>query len=63
MNDLVGKRVKLLVPVRSSNGKEYFKEHPTIIRIVENLERTMYYVRWDDEASTFLFPDEVEILE
>lgn len=63
MSDVVGKRVKLLVPVRASSGKEYFIEHPKIVRITKNLDRTMYLVKWDDDASTFLFPDEVEILE
>ena len=63
MNDLVGKKVKLLVPVRSSNGKEYFKEHPKITRIIDNLDRHMFCVVFEDGASTFLFPNEIEVLE
>ena len=63
MDDLIGKRVKLLAPVRAGNGKEYFKEHPKIIRLSETLGRPMYLVKWDDDATTFVFPNELEVLE
>ena len=63
MNDLVGKRVKLLVPVRAGSGKEYFNEHPKILRVTESLGRPMYLVKWDDDVTTFVFTHEVEILD
>lgn len=48
-------------PVRDHEGRTRFGEHPTVLRKVRNLDRCMYLVRFSDGATTFLFPDEVEI--
>lgn len=63
MNDLVGKKVKLKRPVRAGEGKQYFTEIATILRVSFNLDREMYLVGFDDGATTFLFPNEVEFVE
>ena len=36
-----------------------FAEQPQILRKLENLDRQMYLVRFDDGATTFVFPHEV----
>lgn len=56
-----GTIVKLIHPVRDHNGLTRFAENPVIKRVVKNLDRTMYLVRFADGAETFLFPDEVSI--
>lgn len=56
---LEGRRVKLQRPVRDHDGRSRFTEQPLIIRELNNLDRQMYLVRFDDGATTFLFPDEV----
>ena len=38
-----------------------FNERPEIVREVDNLNRRMFLVRFDDGSTTFLFPDEVNI--
>jgi len=38
-----------------------FNEKPEIVREVNNLNRRMFLVRFDDGRTTFLFPDEVNI--
>lgn len=63
MDEIVGKKVKLKIPVRAGNGKQYFKELATVSRVCFNLDRKMYLVSFDDGATTFLFPDEVELVE
>jgi hypothetical protein len=63
MNDLVGKTCHLLKPIRTHEGLSKFKEIATILRVTTNLDRIMYLVRFDDGITTFLFPDEVKILE
>ena len=58
---LVGKRCRLLKPVRDHEGRSRFKEEPRIVREIENLGRRMYLVQFNDGATTFLFPDEVVV--
>jgi hypothetical protein len=58
---LIGKHCKLQKPVRDHEGRSRFSEQPRILREVNNLDRRMYLVQFDDGATTFLFPDEVVI--
>jgi hypothetical protein len=48
-------------PVRDHSGKIRFAESAEIVREVNNLGRRMLLVRFDDGATTFLFPDEVTV--
>jgi hypothetical protein len=59
----VGKICHLNKPVRNHEGIMKFKEPATILRVVNNLDRTMYLVKFEDLSTTFLFPDEVSIIE
>jgi hypothetical protein len=61
IEDVVGRRCRLLKPVRDREGRTRFDEHPTIVRRITNLDRNMYLVRFGDGATTFLFPDEVAV--
>ena len=58
---LVGQQCRLLKPVRDHEGRSRFTEKPRIIREVNNLDRHMYLVQFDDGATTFLFPNEVVV--
>ncbi len=58
---LVGRHCKLQKPVRDHDGRSRFSEQPRILREVNNLDRRMYLVQFDDGATTFLFPDEIVI--
>ncbi|HEY7220640.1 MAG TPA: hypothetical protein VH985_19860 [Candidatus Binatia bacterium] len=53
-------------------AKKIFRTHETMIEAdsqgtvvheVENLGRRMILVKWDNDASLYVFPDEIEILE
>ena len=56
---VVGRRCRLLKPVRDHEGLSRYGEKPRILRSVDNLGRRMLLVQFDDGATTFLFPDEV----
>jgi hypothetical protein len=58
---VVGRNCRLLRPVRDHEGRNRFGEKPLILREVNNLDRHMYLVQFDDGATTFLFPDEVSV--
>jgi hypothetical protein len=58
---VVGRRCRLLKPVRDHEGLSRFSEKPRILRTVDNLGRRMLLVQFDDGATTFLFPDEVVV--
>jgi hypothetical protein len=58
---MIGRRCRLLKPVRDHEGMSRFSEKPRILRSVDNLGRRMFLVQFDDGATTFLFPDEVTI--
>jgi hypothetical protein len=58
---VVGLRCKLLKPVRDHEGRSRFAEKPRIIREINNLDRHMFLVQFDDGATTFLFPTEVVV--
>ena len=55
------KRCQLVGIVRDHSGRIRFGEQPTIVREVNNLDRRMFLVRFDDGATTFLFPHEVAL--
>jgi len=58
---VVGRRCRLLKPVRDHEGLSRYAEKPRILRSVDNLGRRMLLVQFDDGATTFLFPDEVTV--
>ena len=55
------KRCELLRPVRDRSGRNHFREPIRLLREIRNLDRTMYLVRFEDCATTFLFPHEIAI--
>jgi len=55
------KQCELLKPVRDAAGRSHFHELVALAREVHNLDRTMYLVRFEDGATTFLFPHEIAI--
>ena len=55
----IEKRCRLIGSVRDHKGRVRFGEHPTILREIENLDRRMFLVQFEDGATTFLFPHEV----
>lgn len=58
--EYVGRKVKLLRPVRDHDGKSRFKEeNPTVLRIMNNLDRVMFLIQFQDGVTTFMFPSEV----
>jgi hypothetical protein len=57
------KRCHLALPIRDRSGRVRFRENPEVLREVDNLGRRMLLVRFDDGATTFLFPHEVKVLE
>jgi hypothetical protein len=60
-SDVAGKRCNLRRPIRDRSGRSRFHEAPLIVREIFNLDRQMYLVRFADGATTFVFPDEVEV--
>ena len=56
------KYCRLLKPVRDRDGRIRFREIPRILQEVCNLDRMMYLVQFEDGSTTFVFPDEVEII-
>jgi len=56
------KYCKLLAPVRDHEGHIRYEEAVEIIKEIDNLERHMFLVRFEDGATTFVFPHEVEVL-
>ena len=59
--EVLGKCCELLRPIRDREGRSRFRERPLILREINNLGRRMFLVRFDDGATTFLFPYEVAI--
>jgi hypothetical protein len=53
------RRCSLIRPIRDHEGRPRFNENPVIVKKVINLGRLMYLVRFDDGATTFVFPDEI----
>jgi hypothetical protein len=59
--DRLGTCCELLRPVTDHDGRSRFRERPLILREINNLGRRMFLVRFDDGATTFVFPNEVAI--
>jgi hypothetical protein len=59
--EVIGKPCRLCRPIRDRSGRSRFSETPIIVREVLNLERHMYLVKFADGATTFVFPDEIEL--
>jgi hypothetical protein len=57
----IEKRCKLVGPIRDHTGLVRFDEQPTILREIDNLDRHMFLVRFNDGTTTFLFPHEVAL--
>jgi len=57
------KYCRLLEPVRDHEGHIRFTEAVEIIKEIDNLDRHMYLVRFEDGSTTFVFPHEVEVLD
>jgi hypothetical protein len=57
------RRCQLTQPIRDAGGTVRFRENAEILHEVDNLGRRMILVRFDDGATTFLFPHEVKVLE
>lgn len=58
---IVGRHCHLLKPVRDQQGQSRFTERPVVLREVNNLDRRMFLVQFEDGSTTFLFPDEVTL--
>jgi hypothetical protein len=56
-----GRFCNLRRPIRDRSGRARFDETPVILREVFNLDRRMYLVKFADGATTFVFPDEVDL--
>lgn len=56
------KYCRLLEPVRDHEGRIRFTEAVEIVKEIDNLDRHMYLVRFEDGTTTFVFPHEVEVL-
>ncbi|HZY58807.1 MAG TPA: hypothetical protein VFE56_03520 [Candidatus Binataceae bacterium] len=59
--DLIGRYIHLRKPIRDRSGRSRFDEMPVILREIFNLDRRMYLVKFADGATTFVFPDEVDV--
>jgi hypothetical protein len=59
--NLIGKTCHLRRPIRDRAGRSRFTETPVILRQILNLDRLMYLVKFADGATTFVFPDEIEV--
>jgi len=55
----IEKRFRLAGPVRDHIDRVHFREQPTILQEVNNLDRQMFLVQFDDGATTFLLAHEV----
>jgi hypothetical protein len=59
--EVIGKTCHLRRPIRDRAGRSRFTEAPVIVREMTNLDRRMYLVKFADGATTFVFPDEIEL--
>ncbi len=51
----------LLRPIRDREGRTHFREQPRIVRELDNLDRHMFLVEFEDGATTFVFPHEISM--
>lgn len=59
--NVIGRPCHLRRPIRDRGGRARFSETPIVLREVFNLDRRMYLVKFADGATTFVFPDEVDV--
>jgi hypothetical protein len=59
--EVIGRKCHLRRPIRDRAGNNRFTETPVILREISNLDRQMYLVKFADGATTFVFPDEIEV--
>jgi hypothetical protein len=59
--EVIGRLCNLRRPIRDRAGRTRFNETPIILREVFNLDRRMYLVKFADGATTFVFPNEVDV--
>ncbi len=59
--EVIGKICHLRKPIRDRAGRNRFTEAPVIVGEMTNLDRHMYLVKFADGATTFVFPDEIEL--
>lgn len=52
-------RCRLLHPIRDPEGHTHFGEEPTILREMQNLDRRMFLVEFENGTKTFVFPHEI----
>ena len=57
----IDKRCRLIGPIRDHKGLVRFEERPTILREIDNLDRHMFLVQFNDGTTTFLFPHEIAL--
>lgn len=60
---VAGRYCILKRPVRDRDGVSNFNERLRVLREVINLDRRMFLVEFDDGSTTFLFPNEVTIVQ
>jgi hypothetical protein len=53
---------RLRKAVRDREGRSRFGETALIVQELRNLDRLMYLVRFEDGSTTFVFPEEIDIL-
>ena len=56
------KRCKAVKPIRTNRGLIDKNEKGTIKDEIENLDRKLICVRWDSGIETYVFGDEIELL-
>ena len=56
-----GLRCRAKKMVQTHETKIAPERRGTIVHEIENLGRRMVLVQWDDDASLYVFPDEIEI--
>ena len=62
-DSVIGKVCRLTRSLRDASSKiRKANEEGTILREVDNLGRKMLLVKFSDNTSTFLFPNEIEII-
>jgi hypothetical protein len=54
-------RLRLIRPIRDTNGRSHFGEEVYVLSEIHNLDRRMFLVRPADGTTTFVFPGEVGI--
>jgi hypothetical protein len=59
---LAGKRCRALQPISMHQGRLQRDTHGTIRHELDNLDRHLIFVNWDNGIDGFVFPREIELL-